>query len=510
MLAKAEAEQAKLQTLQKQVAMAEIAANDLAALREQHRQIRELQIHQAAAATGLRYTLSAGCSIQIGPDSLTGAGERLLFETTTITLPGLGRLNISPGAADIAKLRRHEQALADDHAALLQRIGLASIDAAEARHQAHAQGLAEIKTAKATLHAIAPQGVDTLRAEQAAHDARAQEVEQILRQMPPAPEAVAGVPSIAEADAAEDAARTSLEQINNSLNQAKLVAGSAQATFESATRELNAAQALLDAPDRAQRVADANHSLVDARAEQASLAARIEALAAQVAQARPDILKQDVERLRKSAEQHEQRHAQRREMLVRLEAELQTAGAQGLEERRAERARDHEQAHRRVEELRRRAAALDHLLQLLRNKRRTLTRRLQAPLQNHLTRYLQLLFPQASLEIDEDLTPGPLTRKGDRGTESGAFEALSFGAREQMGVISRLAYADLLKEAGRQTLIILDDALVHSDAERLVQMKRALFDAAKRHQILLFTCHPEKWKDIGVGARSLDTIHMTK
>jgi hypothetical protein len=33
-----------------------------------------------------------------------------------------------------------------------------------------------------------------------------------------------------------------------------------------------------------------------------------------------------------------------------------------------------------------------------------------------------------------------------------------------MGVISRLAYADLLKEAGRPTLIILDDALVHSDA----------------------------------------------
>jgi uncharacterized protein YhaN len=83
---------------------------------------------------------------------------------------------------------------------------------------------------------------------------------------------------------------------------------------------------------------------------------------------------------------------------------------------------------------------------------------------------------------------------------------LSFGAREQMGIISRLAYAGLLRDAGRPTLIILDDALVHSDEERLAQMKRVLFDAATRHQILLFTCHPAKWRDLGVGARSLEAI----
>ena len=99
---------------------------------------------------------------------------------------------------------------------------------------------------------------------------------------------------------------------------------------------------------------------------------------------------------------------------------------------------------------------------------------------------------------------------GVRGIESGAFEALSFGAREQMGVISRLAYADLLQEAGRPTLIILDDALVHSDEERLAQMKRVLFDAAARHQILLFTCHPVNWRDLGVSPRSLQAIRATE
>ena len=135
-----------------------------------------------------------------------------------------------------------------------------------------------------------------------------------------------------------------------------------------------------------------------------------------------------------------------------------------------------------------------------------MSRKLQAPLQKHLNHYLQLLFPQAHLAIDENLSPGPLTRSGPTGPESGAFDALSFGSREQMGVISRLAYADLLREAGRPTLIILDDALVHSDEERLALMKRVLFDAGTRHQILLFTCHPMNWRDIGVIARSLDVL----
>lgn len=39
------------------------------------------------------------------------------------------------------------------------------------------------------------------------------------------------------------------------------------------------------------------------------------------------------------------------------------------------------------------------------------------------------------------------------------FNSLSLGARQKMGLISRLSYVDLLKEAGRPTLIILDDAL---------------------------------------------------
>ncbi|HRP96119.1 MAG TPA: AAA family ATPase [Rhodocyclaceae bacterium] len=570
-LAKAEAAQGRVLALQRAVAATEIRSADLEALRTQERELADLRLQQAAAATRVAYVLDPGRSIVLDGETLSGSGEQRLLAAATLVLPGLGRIAIAPGGTDLAELAARADDLDTRQRALLARLGLASLAAAEERQRAHSRAQGELATAVATLHALAPQGIDALRAELARLQARTDEAAHALAQLPPiaadgaGPERVAGdaspagderardrhasgatagdatagdatagdaiggdatavdenaddtmavaercVPrlSVAQAEAAEQAAAQSLAQVNERLHAAQLAVANAQAAAAAAERELAAARTVLDAPDRAGRLAEANTEHTDARAEAATLAARIDALSQQIAAARPDILAQDVARYRASADELEKRHAERRDQLVRLEVELQTEGAQGLEERRAELARDHAHASRRATELRRRAAALDFLLRLLRDKRRALTRRLQAPLQKHLNRYLQLLFPNASLEIDEDLAPGPLTRPAANGSETGEFEALSFGAREQMGVISRLAYADLLAEAGRPTLVILDDALVHSDPERLAQMKRVLFDAATRHQILLFTCHPANWRDLGVAARSLEGLRV--
>jgi hypothetical protein len=501
-LALADAEQARQLALQTEAATCEIAATDFAALREQALQMRELDIRRSAIATRLRFALDAGQQLRIGDETVSGDGERQLLEATTLTLPGLGRLRIEPGGSDIAALARDAAELRDRHASALSRLGLASFDAAEARQQLHALRLSDLKAARATLKALAPNGVDALRAECAALDARTTEVQQRLDAQ--GDKGGGTLPSVDEAESAEDIARRSATEAARQLAAARNGCAAAQAALEAAQRERDAARTRLDDPARMKRAADANISLTDALAQHAAAALRIEDLARQLDAVRLQTLAQDVERYTRSAEQLERTFALRRDALTVLEVELQAAGAQGLDERRAELARDHAAAARRADQLARRARALDLLLKLLQDKRHALTQRLQAPLQKHLNHYLGLLFPGARIAIDDSLSPGPLTREGMQGSESGPVDELSFGAREQMGVIARLAYADLLKEAGKPTLIILDDALVHSDDTRLAQMKRVLFDAATRHQILLFTCHPEKWRDMGVAARTLD------
>ncbi len=504
-LTEAEAAQATLRALQVQAAASRLDDADLSALRERQRQLDENRIRQSAAATRLQFALDDGRTIRIGDAPVAGSGEHQLLDATRIELPGIGQLTITPGGAGLPRLAQAGIDLADAHAAHLARLGLDSLDAAEARQRAGQQLDFEVKTAAARLKDLAPRGLEALRSERDTQLARAADAQQALDRLPAAPDTPP--PTIATAEATEDAARHAADTLATQLARTQADAATAEAAHAAARREATAAQAVMDAPERAAALTRSQTDLIDTQAAQATVATRIEALARQIDAARPELLRQDVERFTRSAELHEKRFAERRDALLRLDVELQTAGALGLDEQRAEVARDLVQAQRRRAELARRASALDHLLGLLQVRRKALTRRLQAPLKRHLDHYLHLLFPGASLEIDESLQPGALTRGGQGSAlETGPFDALSFGAREQMGVIARLAYADLLKEAGRPTLIILDDALVHSDTERLAQMKRVLFDAAIRHQILLFSCHPEDWRDLGVAPRAIANL----
>ena len=80
---------------------------------------------------------------------------------------------------------------------------------------------------------------------------------------------------------------------------------------------------------------------------------------------------------------------------------------------------------------------------------------------------------------------------------------IRIGTREQLAVLARLAFADLLNENGKQSPIILDDAMVFSDDGRLDEMQRILDRAAERHQILVLTCHERAYFERGWATKRL-------
>jgi len=506
-LTRAEAEQQQLGQWQRQsTATPNVAEEEVTRLRHLEEQMRELRIRREAMATRLRFSLDAGRHIRIDDEEVSGDGERQLPETAEIELPGLGRLEISRVDSGMATLKRQESALAQKRKTLLLRLDVASAEAAERRHRDHLQLAAEISAAGVRMKMLAPDGIDAMRQTLELQQDRREELLAALAQQPEPPADHDGADTEGEIEAEHEHAERELARISEALSAAKIAAAGAQAAHESARREHDAARGRLTAPERAQALAAANRQLTETRAEAATIREGTDTLAHRIAAAQPDLLRQDVERWRQSVEQHQRRADARRDAIMQLDISLQTLGAQGLEEKRVALAQQRDCACRRVAELRRRAEALDLLAGLLQQKRRALTLALQAPLQKHLQHYVQMLFPAATIEIDENLIPGPLMRTS-RHDQTDAFDRLSFGAREQLGVISRLAYADLLKAAGHPTLVILDDALVHSDDARLPQIKRILFDAATRHQILLFTCHPHNWRDLGAPIRSLPSLY---
>lgn len=476
----------------------EIADADIEALRKSERELANLQLQQQASATRLCYQLEAGGRALLDGRMLSGADEVLLTAAAELELPGVGRLRIEPGGKDLPALKREIDAARAASAALLQRLDVESLAQAEQRYARHGALLRELDGMRKTLGIHAPKGVDVLRGQRDDALARRVQLQERLDKLPAAPQADDGgdlpgaLQVLREAEAVSAQAETALAAAQRTMD----TDGARAQLLENQTAARNAE---LQSPERAtQRQARAGR-LAEVRSSHDELERRVREAQAALAGHRPELVEQDVQRYEKSAAIEREAQHKRHGEILQLQGKLDQAGAQGLGERLSEAEAACERLERRRDDFARRAAALELLQKLLADKRAAATQRLQAPLARRLNHYLALLFPEADLRLDDALLPAALRRAGGEDQLS----ALSFGTREQLGILARFAYADLLREAGRPTLLLLDDALVHTDDARRDFMKRALFDAATRHQILMFTCHGEAWRDMGVEQRRI-------
>lgn len=83
-----------------------------------------------------------------------------------------------------------------------------------------------------------------------------------------------------------------------------------------------------------------------------------------------------------------------------------------------------------------------------------------------------------------------------------SIDNVSGGEREQIYLATRLALAEVLTRDERQ-LVILDDVLTATDTGRLARIMTILEEAAQHLQILVLTCHPERYRGLD-GARFVD------
>lgn len=115
-----------------------------------------------------------------------------------------------------------------------------------------------------------------------------------------------------------------------------------------------------------------------------------------------------------------------------------------------------------------------------------------APVTARASRYIQQLLPGCDLSFNEELGLTGLTRAGI----DESCGDLSRGTQEQLAILTRLAFADLLLEDGAPISLILDDPLVYSDDARLETMTDILQDASKRMQVILLTCRSKAFRHV--------------
>ncbi len=100
--------------------------------------------------------------------------------------------------------------------------------------------------------------------------------------------------------------------------------------------------------------------------------------------------------------------------------------------------------------------------------------------------------PDLSVEIADDLSIVSRTVNG----RTVGFGSLSGGSREQLAILGRLAVASLVDEQDGAPLI-LDDAFGYADPERLDRLAAVLNQSGRDAQIIILTCHPERFRSIG-------------
>lgn len=176
-----------------------------------------------------------------------------------------------------------------------------------------------------------------------------------------------------------------------------------------------------------------------------------------------------------------------------LSAVLEAQGENGLANRLDAAITERGHLRAELERIENRAAVALLLHDTFAARRAAARARYQAPFRDKLEQLARLVFgPSLELALDDDLQV--MTRTLDGITVS--FDQLSTGAREQLGVLSRLACAMLVAEDGGAP-VILDDTLGWTDATRLTQMAAAISLAGRRCQVVVLTCNPGRFAGIG-------------
>ncbi|MEO8927588.1 MAG: hypothetical protein ABI306_10550 [Caulobacteraceae bacterium] len=209
-------------------------------------------------------------------------------------------------------------------------------------------------------------------------------------------------------------------------------------------------------------------------------------------------LRNRIDRLRQAIEGQRAKVGGLEREIARLEGLVSAIGAEGLGEKVAEMAEELDLCERERYRLQSHVSLLQLLRETIECSYREQSQKLNAPIMRRLQPYLNDLFPSAAPEFGDNFG---LTAVARDGAPPERYDRLSDGTREQIAVLVRLAMGSMICEHAEPVPIILDDALVFSDDDRIERMFDALNRAGQRQQVIVLTCRMRAFA--GLGGRQL-------
>ena len=507
--------QKDVETAQERLADAQRQAGQIQVTDESLQRIRQTTEIADRASAQLRVAATR-INFDIPSDRLAGIeadGAPLSDPPTTveavepveITIPDRGRIFIEPAVADRDQLLRAErEARAELHAALGEAGAQSLADAQILRDQRRDLEVTA-SAARQELDRLVPTGdASTLqpRIEELRRALEALPSKGDTAQLPQRDVAEAALDSLqAELQKARDEERIAREAVEvraQAVSDLSVEVRTLQNTADSRAELIERRDERLCSDAEAvpdQHLATASDTAAKAVTEQQQTVSELEEKWPTSARTQ---LEARVSRLETAIRQREKARVDSRLEIVRLGERIELNDGAGIDEAIEHTQHELEQATRRRDRFERELDVLDLLAGTLSAAESEARERYLAPVVNRVHPYLQMLFPNAEIGMDEDLNITGMSRLA--GYEE-SFDHLSMGTQEQIAVLVRLAFAEMLIDQGAPAAVILDDALVFSDDQRMGLMFDILSHAARRVQILVFTCREQLFE--GLGANQL-------
>ncbi|ALU39067.1 hypothetical protein AS188_04095 [Kocuria flava] len=414
-----------------------------------------------------------------------------------LELPDQWRLRLSPEQG-IETRREAARTAAAAFVALLARHGVASVAAARAALREAQELERQVREAVADRDRLLD-GEDESRLRDD-RDRLAAAIEQHRARrdddvpLPATPEAAREAADAAEAalEEAEDAARraeAAADAARDELQRAQTDVHSVRGQLLELERSLTGRRARLEEARREVPDEDLDRAVTAAAEAMAAVQEEIDAHEAALAGLDADRVLTDRELVGDQIEGLQRILEERRGRRSSLEGRLEGMGRDRVQQ-------DHDRAGTRLEAARRHLAGLERraeaalLLErtLLAHRERAHAQYVQ-PFRAAVEQLGRAVYGpdfevrvSGSLEVEERRLDGDWL----------PFPALSTGAKEQLVILIRLATA-LLVDPEDGVPVLLDDALGHSDPQRLRRLASAITTAGERTQVIVLTSNPERF-----------------
>ena len=472
---------------------AEITQEDLEGLQDLERSCLEARAHADAGATIVEIELLEQVPVEVG-GQITTEQRHELIRRTEIQIGSVAKLNITPSTRDGRSANAAVEAARAALSTRLNSLGMGSTLDASERLRSKEDAEQKIGGLRREIAALCPgdhsvelrPGINELKAFLA-------DCGDELGDECPDVDVVGIQANLASArdttQEAEGEHETALQLLRNcevSYAAAAAAATSAKVALEAAQRRYSSEAAETNEEALTGELADARKSVLQASSALKTAEANAGTLNVEAIKKRI----QNISQARQRADEERLELIKKRSALEATVTHEGSEGPAGALEAAEEELRGAEGRHSRLSE---QADVLSLLRDTLKSAGDAATAKFLGPVTRRAAGYIERILPGCEALFNHEMGLSGIHRQG----LNEDCTNLSRGTQEQLAILTRLAFADLLLEKGAPVSLILDDPLVYSDDVRLENVTDILENAAERMQVILLTCRSKAFRHVG-------------